>query len=391
MPEGLKDKVAIIGVGCTKFGENNDLSYEDMVAEAGFAAFRDAGIEPSRIEAAWFGAYSPNNGRGKASVSLADSLRLYGIPITRVENFCATGTDAFRNAAMAVASGVYDVVLVLGAEKLKDRPLRGLAREGPHPYQQEGLTAPGIFGLAANRYFHDFGLSRDEGKQALAQVAVKNHYNGARNPKAHFQMEITPEQVLKAPMVCDPLGLFDCCPTTDGSAAAVLCRADLAKQFRPDPIYLKGIGLAVFTGRPWNDASFDYTGFPSTRTAAQQAYRMAGVADPVKEIDLAEVHDCFTITEILNYEDLGFCKKGEGQHFIAEGRSALSGDLPVNTSGGLKSFGHPIGASGVRMIYEVVTQLRGQGGARQVKDAELGLVHNLGGPGSVACVAVLGN
>lgn len=391
MPEGLKDKVAIIGVGCTKFGENNDLSYEDMVAEAGFAAFRDAGIEPARIEAAWFGAYSPNNGRGKASVSLADSLRLYGIPITRVENFCATGTDAFRNAAMAVASGVYDVVLVLGAEKLKDRPLRGLAREGPHPYQQEGLTAPGIFGLAANRYFHDFGLSRDEGKQALAQVAVKNHYNGARNPKAHFQMEITPEQVLKAPMVCDPLGLFDCCPTTDGSAAAVLCRADLAKQFRPDPIYLKGIGLAVFTGRPWNDASFDYTGFPSTRTAAQQAYKMAGVADPVKEIDLAEVHDCFTITEILNYEDLGFCKKGEGQHFVAEGRSSLAGDLPVNPSGGLKSFGHPIGASGVRMIYEVVTQLRGQGGARQVKDAELGLVHNLGGPGSVACVAVLGN
>lgn len=391
MPEGLKDKVAIIGVGCTKFGENNDLSYEDMVAEAGFAAFRDAGIEPGRIEAAWFGAYSPNNGRGKASVSLADSLRLYGIPITRVENFCATGTDAFRNAAMAIASGVYDVVLVLGAEKLKDRPLRGLAREGPHPYQQEGLTAPGIFGLAANRYFHDFGLSRDEGKQALAQVAVKNHYNGARNPKAHFQMEITPEQVLKAPMVCDPLGLFDCCPTTDGSAAAVLCRADLARQFRPDPIYLKGIGLAVFTGRPWNDASFDYTGFPSTRTAAAQAYKMAGVADPVKEIDLAEVHDCFTITEILNYEDLGFCKKGEGKHFIAEGRSSLAGDLPVNPSGGLKSFGHPIGASGVRMIYEVVTQLRGQGGARQVKDAELGLVHNLGGPGSVACVAVLGN
>lgn len=391
MPEGLKDKVAIIGVGCTKFGENNDLSYEDMVAEAGFAAFRDAGIEPGRIEAAWFGAYSPNNGRGKASVSLADSLRLYGIPITRVENFCATGTDAFRNAAMAIASGVYDVVLVLGAEKLKDRPLRGLAREGPHPYQQEGLTAPGIFGLAANRYFHDFGLSRDEGKQALAQVAVKNHYNGARNPKAHFQMEITPEQVLKAPMVCDPLGLFDCCPTTDGSAAAVLCRADLARQFRPDPIYLKGIGLAVFTGRPWNDASFDYTGFPSTRTAAAQAYKMAGVADPVKEIDLAEVHDCFTITEILNYEDLGFCKQGEGKHFIAEGRSSLAGDLPVNPSGGLKSFGHPIGASGVRMIYEVVTQLRGQGGARQVKDAELGLVHNLGGPGSVACVAVLGN
>ena len=391
MPEGLKDKVAIVGVGCTRFGENNSQSYEDLVVEAGLAAFADAGITADRVEAAWFGAYSPNNGRGKASVSLADSLRLYGIPITRVENFCATGTDAFRNASMAVASGMYDVVLVLGAEKLKDRPLRGLAREGPHPYQQEGLTAPGIFGLAATRYFHQFGLSREAGKEKLAQVAVKNHYNGARNAKAHFQMEVTPEQVLKAPMVCDPLGLFDCCPTTDGAAAAVICRADMARQFRADPVYLKGIGLRVFTGRPWNDSSFDYLGFPSTRAAADEAYRMAGIQDPAREIDLAEVHDCFTITEILNYEDLGFCRKGEGAAFISEGRSSLAGDMPVNTSGGLKSFGHPIGASGIRMIYEVVTQLRGQAGDRQVKNARQGLVHNLGGPGSVACVAVLGN
>jgi acetyl-CoA C-acetyltransferase len=387
MAQGIRDRVAVIGAGCTKFGDNFAQSYEDLVVEAAFEAFRDAKIEPERIEAAWLGTYSPYAGRGKASVSLADALRLYGKPITRVENFCATGTDAFRNAAMAVASGMYDVVLVLGAEKLKDRPIRGLAREAAHPYMADGLTAPGIFAMAANRYFHRYG----GGKPALAKVAVKNHANGSKNCKAHFQMEVTEEQVLGAPMVCDPLGLFDCCPTTDGAAAVVLCRADMARQFRSDYVLVKGLGLAVNTGRPWNQNDFEYVGFPSTQAAAHEAYRMAGIADPLKEIDLAEVHDCFTWTEISNYEDLGFCKKGEGIHFIGEGRSALSGDMPVNTSGGLKSFGHPIGASGVRMIYEVVTQLRQEAGARQVKDAELGLVHNLGGPGAVACVVVLGH
>ena len=382
----MKDKVAIIGVGCTKFGDLFDQGYEEMVVEAANAAFADARIEPERVDAAWLGTFSPYGGHGKASVSLADSLRLYGKPITRVENFCATGTDAFRNAAMAVASGMYDVALVLGAEKLKNRPVRGLSSEGEHPYQTDGLTAPGIFAMAANRYFHQFNV----GREALAKVAVKNHSNGAKNPKAHFQMEISEDQALKAPIVAWPFGLFDCCPTTDGAAAAVICRADTAREFRDDYILVKGLGLSVTSGRPWYDPSYEYTGFCATQTAAQAAYKMAGVTDPVREIDLAEVHDCFTWTEISNYEDLGFCRKGEGAHFVAEGRSGLAGDMPVNTSGGLKSFGHPIGASGVRMIYEVVTQLRQQAGPRQVKDAELGLVHNLGGPGSVACVLVLG-
>jgi acetyl-CoA C-acetyltransferase len=382
----MKDKVAIIGVGCTKFGDQFDSGYEDLVVEAANAAMADAGIEPDRIDAAWLGTFSPYGGHGKASVSLADSLRLYGKPITRVENYCATGTDAFRNAAMAVASGTHDVVLVVGAEKLKNRPVRGLSSEGEHPLQTDGLTAPGIFAMAANRYFHQFNV----GREALAKVAVKNHGNGALNPKAHLQIQVTEEQVLNAPIVAWPFGLFDCCPTTDGSAAAILCRADSAKQFRPDYVLLKGIGLAVTTGRPWFDAKFTYIGFPSTQTAAQTAYKMAGITDPLHEIDVAEVHDCFTWTELTNYEDLGFCKKGEAAHFIAEGRSKIGGDMPVNTSGGLKSFGHPIGASGVRMIYEIVAQLRGQAGARQVKDAELGIVHNLGGPGSVACVVVLG-
>lgn len=386
MTETIKDRVAIIGVGCTKFGDNFDLSYEEMAAEAAFLALKDAGIEADRLGAAWLGTFSPGQGHGKASVSLADAIRLYNKPITRVENFCATGTDAFRNASMAVAAGIYDVALVLGVEKLKDRPARGLVSEGNHAYQHDGSTAPGIFALAATRYFDRFGIDRD----ALAKVAVKNHHNGTLNPKAHFRMEVTEEQVLKAPMVAYPFGLFDCCPTTDGAAAAVICRADLARQFRDNYVVVKGLGLAVTSGRPWFEPGYDYLGFESTKTAAREAYHMAGIKDPVKEIDLAEVHDCFTWTELCNYEDLGFCRKGEGAHFIGEGRSSLQGDLPVNTSGGLKSSGHPIGASGVRMIYEVTTQLRGQGGVRQVQDPKLGLVHNLGGPGSVACVVVLG-
>lgn len=384
--EPIKDKVAVIGVGCTKFGDNFDQSYEEMAQEAAFEAMADAGIEPERIDAAWLGTFSPGQGYGKASVSLADAIRVYNKPITRVENYCATGTDAFRNAAMAVASGLHDVALVLGVEKLKDRPARGLAWEGSHYYQHDGMTAPGLFALAATRYMEKFKV----GRETLAKVAVKNHRNGALNPKAHFQMEVTEEQVLNAPMIAWPFGLFDCCPTTDGAAAAVICRADLARAFRDDFVLVKGMGLAVTSGRPWFEPGCEFIGFEATRSAAEQAYSAAGIRNPLREIDLAEVHDCFTWTEISNYEDLGFCKKGEGPYFIAEGRSSLKGDMPVNPSGGLKSFGHPIGASGLRMIYEVVAQLRGLAGARQVPGAELGLVHNLGGPGAVACVIILG-
>jgi len=316
-------------------------------------------------------------------VSLCDALRLYDRPITRVENYCATGTDAVRNACLAIASGVHDVVLVLGAEKLKDRPGRGIPRLG-HPLLAKGNTAPGLFALAANRYMHTFKV----GRETLAKVAVKNHHNGARNPLAHLQMEVTEEQVLKAPIIAWPFGLFDCCPTTDGAAAAILCRADMARRFRADVVTVKGVGLAVTTGRPYFDPTFDYLGFRSTQRAAEQAYAMAGIAPA--DVDFAEVHDCFTWTEISNIEDLGFCKKGEGPKLVEEGRTRLGGDIPVNPSGGLKSFGHPIGASGVRMVYESVKQLRGDAGERQVKNAEVGLAHNVGGPGAVSCVVVMG-
>jgi acetyl-CoA C-acetyltransferase len=380
----MKDQIAVIGVGCTKFGDRFEKSYEQLICDAAFEAYEDAGIDPAEIEAAYLGTYLPGSGGGKSAVSLGDALRLYDRPITRVENYCATGTDAIRNACLAIASGTYTMVLVVGAEKLKDRPGRGLPRVG-HPLLARGNTAPGLFALAANRYMHMFGL----GRETLAKVAVKNHYNGARNPRAHLQMEVTEEQVLKAPMIAYPFGLFDCCPTTDGAAAVILCRADRARQFRQDVVTVKGVGLAVTTGRPYFDPTFDYLGFRSTQRAAQQAYAMAGIAP--SDVDFAEVHDCFTWTEISNIEDLGFCKKGEGGKLVEEGRTRLDGDVPINPSGGLKSFGHPIGASGVRMVYECVQQLRGQGGERQVRNANVGLAHNVGGPGAVACVILLGH
>jgi acetyl-CoA C-acetyltransferase len=279
---------------------------------------------------------------------------------------------------------VHDVVLVVGAEKLKDRGGRGLPRFG-HPLLARGNSAPGLFALAATRYMHTYGV----GRETLAKVAVKNHKNGAKNEKAHLRSEITVEQALKSPIIASPFGLFDCCPTTDGAAAAIVCSADLAKKWKKDPIWVKGAALAVETGRPYFDPTFDYLGFPSTVKASQAAYKMAGIGP--RDVSFAEVHDCFTWTEISNTEDLGFCKKGDGWKLVEEGRTSLEGDIPINTSGGLKSFGHPIGASGVRMIYEVVTQLRGEGGARQVKNPKLGVAHNVGGPGAVACVVVLGN
>jgi acetyl-CoA C-acetyltransferase len=276
------------------------------------------------------------------------------------------------------------VALVVGAEKLKDRGGRGLPRLG-HPLLAKGNSAPGLFALAANRYMHTFGM----GRETLAKVAVKNHRNGARNPRAHLRMEVTEEQVLKAPIIAWPFGLFDCCPTTDGAAAAILCRADLAPSFKSKSILVKGFGLALTSGRPYFDPTFDYLGFRSTQRAAEQAYCMAGIA--ATDISFAEVHDCFTWTEISNTEDLGFCRKGEGGKLAAEGRTAIDGDIPINPSGGLKSFGHPIGASGVRMIYECVEQLRGRCGDRQVRNPKLGLAHNVGGPGAVSCVIILGN
>ena len=389
----VKDKIAVIGVGCTKFGDNFEMSYADMVIEATLEACQDAGIELKEIQAGWLGTAFPDSFgfEGRAGMSLAESLALENIPITRVSNYCAAGMDAFRNACFSILAGVYEIALVVGVEKMRDLAPRdsliAQAVKTLHPTIGKGRTAPGVFALYANRYFKEYGID----KSVLAKVAVKNHHNGSLNPKAHFQNEITEEMVLKAPLVVDPLGLLDCCPTTDGAAAAIITKSSRASKFKSDPILLKGINLAVSGGdRIFFDPHLSFLGFESTVKAAQGAYRMAGIKNPRTEINIAEVHDCFTITEILNYEDLGFCDKGEGSKFIVEGISKLDGDLPVNPSGGLKTNGHPIGATGVRQIYELTIQLRGKAGKRQVKKAKMGLAHNLGGPGTVASVCILG-
>jgi acetyl-CoA C-acetyltransferase len=373
----LRKHVAVVGVGCTRFGELYDDSAEDLLCAAVDEALGDAGCERERIEAAWVGTVMSTFG-GDA---LADALKLFGRPMTRVQNYCASGMDAFRNACLAVAAGMHDVVLAVGFEKMRDG---GYARPNrSHPVIDFGERAPHVFALSANRYFAKYGAS----KKTLAAVAVKNHRHGMKSPKAHLRMEVSEETVLGAPMIYSPLGLFDCCPTTDGAAAVVVCRADLARSFAGVPVSPLGIGLAVVSGQPYYKPSFGYVGFEATVRAAEAAYAQAGIGPD--DVDFAEVHDCFTITEILNYEDLGFCRRGEGGRFVEEGRAALGGEKPVNPSGGLKAYGHPIGATGVRMICELVTQLRGAAGDRQVKAARIGLAHNLGGPGAVSCVSIL--
>ncbi len=384
--ESLRDKVAIIGMGCCKFGENWDKSAQDMIVEVAYEAYQDAGVEPKQIQAAWVGTIFT----GMSGCILADTLKLDGIPISRVENQCPTPMDALRNACYAVAAKVFDVVLVVGVEKQKDSGYSGLPDIDTfypiHPVIGKGGTAPGWFSLPAARYFAKYGASREH----LAKIAVKNHKNGTLSPKAHFQKEITLEQALNAPIVSWPFGLFDCCPTTDGAAAAIITTKELAKSFNKDYVLVKALNLACDSLAPFQRPDFDFLGWPATQRAGQAAYKDAGVTNPAKQISMAEVHDCFTLTELLTYEDLGFCKKGEAKDHVDSGTFEIAGDLPVNVDGGLKSFGHPVGASGLRMIYEIYKQLQGKAGPRQLKKMELGLAHNIGGFPQVSSVAILG-
>jgi len=386
--QGIKDRIAVAGVGATRFTEHYEKDQEDLLVEAVEEACSDAGIERKDIQAIWCGVYYRFT--GLSGTTAADALRLYGIPSTRVENYCASGMDAFRNACFAVAAGVYDIVLACGVEKITDQGSRGLPnvlRDSIPPFMPPA-SAPALFAMAATRAFSERGWTRED----LARVAVKNHANGAKHPKAHFRREITMETALEAPMIAWPLGRFDSCAVSDGAAAVIITTPEIAKKMnhKDDYVVVKANGLAVTTASPMHNPGFDYLGFPATQMAAKQAYGEAGISDPATQISLAEVHDCFTITEMLTYEDLGFCAPGEGAAFIRDGRSAADGDLPVNPSGGLKSFGHPIGATGCRMIGEVTRQLQGRAEGIQVKDPELGLAHNLGGPGAVCSVTILG-
>ena len=384
--EAIKDKVAIIGMGCTKFGEHWDKSVDDMLIEAVYEAYADAGVEPKDVEAAWLGSV----GSAFTGGTLATPLKLKYKPVTRVENACATGMDALRNACFAVACGLYDLVLVAGVEKLKDAGYGGLPEFYFHPVYGQGFTAPGRWALIAARYFQTYGIEPEEGKKALARIAVKNHRNGALSPKAHFQKEITLEQALSAPIIAWPLGLFDCCPTTDGAAAAIICRADLAGSFKDDYVFIKGFGLAAGPGLGKEDIDYRYDHLPETEAVARQAYEAAGVRDPRREISVAQVHDCFTIAELIEYEALGFCARGKAVAEVAAGAFTLEGELPVNTDGGLKAFGHPLGATGLRMCNELYLQLRGKAGPRQVKNPTLGLAMAQGGhPGMLLSVVTI--
>ncbi len=384
------NRVAVVGAGLIKMGELFDQSYEDMAAGAFNAAVAsvDKGFDPKAVDAAFVatqrGTLWGQEGIGGNTVPTA--IGLAGIPCTRIENACPSGSDAFRVGAMAVASGVHDLVLVIGVEKMRDKSteegLLSRAAAG-HPIFTRGETAPVLFAPFATRHMHEFGTTRE----MLASVAVKNHHNGALDPYAHFQDEVTIEQVLKSPPVCSPLHLLDCCPQTDGAAAVLLAPAERAHEFTDRPVFVAGFGMA--TDHPYLHEKTSFVGLEATVLAAQRAYAMAGVGPT--DIDMCEVHDCFTITEILDIEDLGFFEKGKGGIASLDGETSLTGRIPVNTSGGLLAKGHPIGATGIAQLTECWWQLRGDAADRQVEMRNgFALQHNVGGRGSgVSVVNIL--
>ncbi len=380
----MKNKIAVIGAGLIDFGVLYHKSPEMMMEEAYINALQsvDNGIDPHEIQAAWLGTL-----RGRfTGVTLAQPTGLFKIPVSRVENACATGNDAFRNACFAIAAGVYDNAIIIGYEKMHDEKGGLIKLAGIKDiWMRRARTMPSFFGLRGTRHMHQYGSTKED----FALISVKNRHNGALYPHAHFRKEVTIEQVLKAPIISWPLGLFDCCPVTDGAAAVIVCKAELAKKYTDTPVFVGGSGLSVDSWQLGEDEAL--ASFPASKDASRQAYRMAGL-EP-KDIDVGEIHDCFSVTEVINYEDLGFCEKGQGHKLIREGVTTLEGEKPMNPSGGLLAKGHPIGATGVAQIAEIFEQLRGQAGKIQVADVNVGMTHNIGvgrdNTGSVGCVHIL--
>jgi acetyl-CoA C-acetyltransferase len=398
MGDGIKDKVAIVGMGCTKFGELWQKSASDLMVEAYLEALEDSGIDKKDIEAAWLATCFDEVNVGKSGQPLSKTLKLPFIPVTRVENFCASGTEALRGAVYAVASGAYDMVLAMGVEKLKDTGYGGLPDLGRVMGNQNrfifpNVTAPGAFAMLATRYFAKYGLSPEEGKMAMARISAKSHKNGTLTTKAHLRKEVTVEQILKSPIIAWPLGLFDCCGVSDGAACAIVTTPKIAKTLRPDPVYVKAMQLAVTSGEEHAYTNWDGAHVESTLRAAQKAYQEAGIKNPREEISMLEVHDCFSITELVTMEDLLISPRGRAREDVEAGFFDLNGQIPCQTDGGLKCFGHPIAATGLRMAYECYKQMQGKAEARQIKNPKLALTHNLGGfPGmAVVSVAILGN
>jgi acetyl-CoA C-acetyltransferase len=401
MREGIKDKVAIVGMGCSEFGERWDAGVEDLIAEAAGEAIDDAGVELKEIQAIWLGTWQgsqPFEGAIPTGMLVSSALQTQGIPVTRIENACASGQDALRGGAYGIASRAYDLVMVIGVDKLKDVGFGGLGvmypGKGESVYGAFG-TAPGRYAMAATAYFAKYGFSAEEGKRILAEIDVKSHYYGARNPKAHLRREITVDDAMKAPMIAWPLGLYDCCGVTDGASAAILVPAEEAKKYRDDYVTIKGFGLSASPGWGKEREDYDFTWWDATEMAARQAYTESGIKEPRKELDMVELHDCFSIAELIATESLFLCEKGKYKQEFTDKRAYYhDGEMPVNVSGGLKSFGHPLGASGCREVYEIYKQIQAKAEkpSRQIDDVKLGLAHNQGGhPGKLICgVAIVG-
>lgn len=393
---GIRDRVAIVGMGCTPFGEHWDKSADDLLIDAAVEAQTSAGIKSEDIDAYWLGTMAS----GLSGLTLSRPLHLDYKPVTRVENFCATGSEAFRNACYAVASGAYDTAMAIGVEKLKDTGFSGLTIGTP---ENDGtpveMSAPAMFSLLAPAYAKKYGVDDVELKDVLGRIAWKNHFNGARNPRAQFQREVSREVICAAPSIAGNLGIFDCSGVSDGAAAAIIVRAEDAHRYTDKPIYVKGLSFVAGPANGPIDPTYDYTTFEEVVRSAADAYQQAGVTDPRSQLAMAEVHDCFTPTELVLMEDLGFAERGMGWKEVLAGTYDLDGELPVNPDGGLKSFGHPIGASGLRMLFECFLQLRQEAPAeRQIQSVvsggrKLALTHNLGGqPGEcVSFVSVVGS
>jgi len=396
MADGICDKVAIIGMGCSKFGERWDARPEDLIVEAFEEALQDAAIDKEQIEAAWFGVFYDEQNTGKSAYPLSQYLRLPNIPVTRVENLCATGTEALRGAAYAVAAGACDIALAMGCEKLKDTGFGGLPERTKGTFEdlyQPSFTPPGAFAQLGAAYAAKHAIAMDDLKRAMAHVSWKSHQNGALNEKAHLQKKISMEQILEAPMVAYPLGVFDCCGVSDGAACAIVTRPEIAKTLSTNPfVTIKAMQLALSNGVEMGHQAWDGASTLTTRKAAKRAYEEAGIRNPQEEISLTEVHDCFSITELVLMEDLFLSAEGKACKDILDGRYDADGSIPCQIDGGLKCFGHPIGASGLRMAYEVYLQLLGRAGARQLQSPNLGMTHNLGGiPNrNVAAISIFG-
>jgi acetyl-CoA C-acetyltransferase len=389
---GIADRVAVVGMGCTRFGERWSSSTEDLILEAFSECMESVpNVERDDVDAYWLGTLNS----GQSGLTLSRAIATDDKPVTRVENYCATGSEAFRNACYAVASGAYDAVMAVGVEKLKDSGFSGLMRSDPPSdgtSPELSMTAPAAFSLLDPAYCARYAVHPDEMRAAMTHVAWKNHDNGSRNPKAQFRSPVSKETIEKAAKVAGRLGVFDCSGVSDGAACALIVRSDKALDYTDSPMYVKGLSLVAGSAKGSMDGDFDFTSFPEVVKAARDAYRQAGIDSPSTQLSMAEVHDCFTPTEIVLMEDLGLSEAGHAWKDVLGGEFDAGGRLPVNPDGGLKSFGHPVGASGLRMLYEAWLQFRGLAGERQLSDPHTALTHNLGGRpgGCVSFVSVVG-